>query len=145
MRLWTVADGQLYATLEGHGWANDREGIRYCHFSPDGARIVSGAFDGTLRVWDVAHATQLYQFEEPGAAHRYPKCAAYSRDGRWIVAGFGTSLHVLEAGSGARLHTYRCSGGVSAVALSPTSDVIAAGESGGAVSLLEPVGFDCGS
>lgn len=142
VRLWEAASGRPYAILDGHTWANDRDGIRYCHFSPNGRLLVSGAFDGTLRLWDVARAMQAHVFEEPGRARRYPTCAAFSRDNRRVAAGFEGSLHVLDAGSGESLLTFRCPSAVTAVAFSPTGDAIVAGHSGGVVAILEPYGLD---
>jgi WD40 repeat protein len=145
LRLWETAGGRPYAVLEGHAWANDRDGIRYCHFSPDGAFVVTGAFDGTLRLWDVAGAQQVLVFEEPGRARRHPTCAAFAGDGRYVAAGFGRSLHVLDTAGGRRLLTYRSPDTLTAVAFSPAARVIAAGVAGGGVAILEAVALPAGS
>jgi WD40 repeat protein len=48
MRVWDVQTGNLEVILKGHsGW------VRGCAFSPDGQRIVSASWDGTLRLWNV--------------------------------------------------------------------------------------------
>lgn len=145
LRLWETAGGRPYAVLEGHTWANDRDGIRYCHFSPDGAFVVTGAFDGTLRLWDVAGAQQVLVFEEPGSARRYPACAAFAGDGRYVAAGFGRSLHVLDTTGGRRVLTYRSPGTLTAVAFSPAARVIAAGDAGGGLAMLEAVALPADS
>ncbi len=48
VNLWTIQNGENIATLSGHvGWVNAAA------FSHDGASIISGGSDGTLRLWDV--------------------------------------------------------------------------------------------
>jgi WD40 repeat protein len=59
-------DYVLARTLAGH--------TRYVAgvaFSPDGSRLVSGSWDGTVKVWDAAAGTQLFSL----AAHALPVMA----------------------------------------------------------------------
>ncbi|CAE6442927.1 unnamed protein product, partial [Rhizoctonia solani] len=47
VQVWGVKDGSpICAPLEGH-----QDGVRSVAFSPDGASIVSGSGDSTVRVW----------------------------------------------------------------------------------------------
>ena len=46
VRIWDARTGELLLTLSGHdGW------VTTVAFSKDGRRIVSGSFDGTIKVW----------------------------------------------------------------------------------------------
>ena len=54
--------------------------VRSTAFSPDGKRLVTGAADNLIRLWDVETAELLKTFEGNGAA-------ALSPDGRTIAAG----------------------------------------------------------
>ena len=49
IRLWEVATGENIATFWGH--ATD---IQSLAFSPDGALLASGSYDGTILLWDMA-------------------------------------------------------------------------------------------
>ena len=47
MRVWGAVTGELINALTGHS-----DAVSSVSFSPDGARIVSGSHDNTVRVWD---------------------------------------------------------------------------------------------
>jgi WD40 repeat protein len=53
-------------------------------FSPDGKQILSGAADGTLRLWDVETGKERRQFHRPGST---VVCVAFSADGRRALTG----------------------------------------------------------
>jgi len=48
VRLWDAATGELLRSLEGH-----LNGVERLAFAPDGRLLVSGSYDGTLRVWGI--------------------------------------------------------------------------------------------
>jgi WD40 repeat protein len=48
VRLWNVAEGSLYITLEGH-----IAPVTGVAFAPDGRHLFSSAWDGTVSVWGV--------------------------------------------------------------------------------------------
>jgi len=48
IRLWSAYSGELLNTLEGH-----QNGISHLVFSPDGASLVSGSYDGEIRIWGI--------------------------------------------------------------------------------------------
>ena len=48
IRLWDLGTGRELARWEGH-----EAEVTALAFSPDGALLVSGARDGTVRVWDL--------------------------------------------------------------------------------------------
>jgi WD40 repeat protein len=51
MRLWQADTGKLLGRFEGH-----RSRVESLSFSPDGGKLVSGSYDNTALVWDVAGA-----------------------------------------------------------------------------------------
>lgn len=48
VRLWDASTGELLRTLEGHV-----NGVERLAFAPHGQLLVSGSYDGTLRVWGI--------------------------------------------------------------------------------------------
>ena len=66
-------------TLEGHShWVNS------VAYSPDGTKIISGSFDGIIKIWDVNTGECLKTLE----GHEYSvNSVAYSPDGTKIVSG----------------------------------------------------------
>jgi WD40 repeat protein/DNA-binding SARP family transcriptional activator len=79
--IWDTATGALVMTLTGH-----RDEVSAVAFSPDGTRIVTGSWDGTLRLWDAATGAQLRVIDVGGDAY----ALTFSADGRYVLTGVGT-------------------------------------------------------
>src|SRR5579863_5393770 len=71
--------GKPLCTLKGHS-----DDVSSVAFSPDGARIISGGFDKTARVWDVQTSREILTLQ----GHTQPvSSVAFSSDGKRIVTG----------------------------------------------------------
>ena len=79
-RVWDTTTGRLMAELKGHTGAIAAEG-----FDPAGKRVVTGSWDGTVRIWDASTGALLRTLthgrQEPVGA------VIFSPDGRSVLSG----------------------------------------------------------
>ena len=118
--LWEISP-QHIATLEGH-----KGYVTSVVFSPDGTALASGAFDSTIRLWDVATRTNTATLEEHTGSI---ESVAFSPDGTTLASGSRdrtvklwdvatrTNIATLEG------HEF----GVRSVAISPDGTTLASG------------------
>lgn len=119
-----LSDGNLLVdALEGH--TNRVNSIAY---SPDGARLASGSWDGTIIIWDLAASAPLVG---PFAAHEdFVTDLAFSPTGdRLVSSSRDGSIKIWKASDGSQIgealtgHAER----VTTVAWNPVRDIIASG------------------
>jgi WD40 repeat protein len=79
-----VGNGNVLAVLSGH-----RTYPSHVKFTPDGRRLVSQAFDNTVRLWDLASGTELLQAKLP------LRGLGVSPDGRQIGAAIDSDTPAL--------------------------------------------------
>jgi WD40 repeat protein len=84
LQVWDVASGRCVATFHGHSGQ-----VNACSWSPDGQRLVSGANDGTLRVWSSEWSGTVAG--QPGGCGPIVTGCAFSPDGGEIACG---SMHL---------------------------------------------------
>ncbi len=70
--------GERLQALQGH-----TEGIAAAAFTPDGRRAVTGSWDGTIRIWDVATGQERHRLVHEEEVWDL----AVSPDGQWIASG----------------------------------------------------------
>ncbi|MEZ5940613.1 MAG: AAA family ATPase [Planctomycetaceae bacterium] len=120
-----------FITLHGHS-----RGVNCAALSPGGTRIVSGSWDNTLKVWDVAtgeelrtltgHANQIYS-------------VVFSPDGTRIVSGSAdTTLKVWDTATGQELRTINGHQlGVTGVTFSPDGARLVSGSFDGTLKVWD--------
>jgi WD40 repeat protein len=106
VRLWTVPDGKLRRTLEGH-----KKGVYSVAFSPDGSLLASGAGggfmtpDSTVRLWSVSDGKLLRTLEGHSSG---VYSVAFSPDGSLLASGArDTTVRLWSIPDGALLRTLR--------------------------------------
>src|ERR1700716_2600415 len=115
---WTTArlSLALERTLTGHTGMLNSVAV-----TPDGTRIVSGSWDRTIRVWDLATGAPLGE-ALTGHTHRVSSVAV-TPDGTRIVSGsYDGTVRVWDLATGERLLEVACFTGVMAIATGPARE-----------------------
>lgn len=76
-RLIDLADRSLLTRFSPHGV------VASADVSPDGARVVTGSWDRTAKIWDAATGRVVFQLE--GAHDGYVNSVMFSPDGRFVL------------------------------------------------------------
>ena len=131
LRRWDLAATPARSVLEGTGTY-----VYTVALSPDGRRLVSGDFEGRLRLWDVGSRRQLACFDEHLGGG--VMALVWSNDGRVVCAASGPEVTTLDAETGERLARLDTGARVTALARHPARAVLAVGTADD-VRWLEPV------
>ncbi len=76
-RLWDAASGELERTLARHG------AVASARFSPDGRRVITGSWDNSAKIWNMASG--LAELKLAGRHAGHVNSATFSPDGRWAL------------------------------------------------------------
>lgn len=109
-------------------WRAHMDRIRALEFSPDGRSLVTGSWDNTFKLWDVASGALLWSdWHASNLAS-----VAFAPNGRVLATGGGTdaTVHLWDVHSGTRIQTLSHPSPVSALAWSPDGRLLASGHNG---------------
>jgi WD40 repeat protein len=104
-------------------------------FSPDGTRLASAGWDGTVRIWDAGTGTQLLRI----AAHEQDVWSvAFGAGGKWVASGSTDgSVKVWEVETGKEIFAYRGTRSFHVVRFAPNGTTLAAGGRDGTVKVWD--------
>lgn len=125
IRLWDLVSGEKIR--EFGSWESQVSGLS---FAPDGKRLASCSWDGSIQLWNVANGREVTAFqkkkEEGGAA---VNAVAFSPDGRYLAAAGQQGILVWDAATKELLATLVWGGYGPPLCLtfSPDSQFLAAG------------------
>src|SRR5258706_28281 len=119
-------------------WTGHTGAVLSVSYSPNGARVVTGSFNGTIRIWDTESGAVV---GEPLMGHTLGVLsAAYSPDGRYIISrSFDCTIRIWDAETVAAVgnplegHTV----GVLSVAYSPDGRHIISGSCNGTIQIWD--------
>ena len=107
IRLWNTETGNEQeiplADLETDVFSMPR--VTALAFSPNGARLVSGTYQGKIQMWDVVTGGALAAFEEPTAQKNLGQIAAlaFSPDGTLLAVGTHSQIHLWDVNTGHKI------------------------------------------
>ncbi|MBP3959421.1 WD40 repeat domain-containing protein [Gemmata sp. G18] len=128
-RVWDLATGLEIAKFTDHTSL-----VSAVAFVPSGKWVVSGSFDGTVAYWKVADGKEGWRVETLGLV----TALAVDPHGKFVAVATENALVLLDLTTGAELKRYgKFTSPLSAVAISPDSQWIAAGNDAGTVRVWQ--------
>lgn len=92
--LWDYATGNLLANLE------HKADVKYAEFSPDGEKVVTASWDGTVTIWNAATGTAQHTLS---ASRVMVLKASFSHDSKKAVTAGSDQLAVWNVAAGQQL------------------------------------------
>jgi WD40 repeat protein len=127
----------VLATLKGHS-----ELVYTVAFSKDGKQLVTGSFDNTIKLWDVAAGKEIKTFGGPAGHQKMVLSVAFSPDSRSIASGGAdNTLKLWDIPTTSPLRTLAANDAVSALGLSADGTKLATGSKTGGVKLWTAAEF----
>ena len=135
-QLWDIASG---SNLRNLGAQADNGSVNSVAFSPEGTRVVTGHWNGAVRLWDTASGRELHRF----VGHDYwVSSIAFRNDGNAVATGsWDGTVRIWDfVGNREQNNLKRHGDGVSSVAFNPDGRTVAIGLFDGTAQLWDLAG-----
>ena len=141
IKLWNTITGEDIGTLFGH-----QSRVGSVAFSPDGSMLASGAWDGTVMLWDVATRTPIKTLKHTRSDWGRINSVAFSPDGSMLASGAGDdwsdppeyTIKLWDVATRTNIATLRGHTlSVNSVAFSPDGTTLASGGSDAKIKLWD--------
>jgi len=124
----------LMQTYKGH-----EEAIYAIAISPDGKLLLTGSFDRTVRLWDLATGKEIKTYGGPNGHQNQVLSVAFAPDGQTFAsAGSDNSAKIWDVPQRSPLKDTPLPDAVTAVAISADGKLHAAGSKDGTIKLWNP-------
>ena len=146
IRIWDVTTGATLAVLAGHSKV-----VLDLSFSPDSRSLLSGAWDGFVKIWDVESCKEIIaSFKHEGDEGSEPNPwgprlskACFSPDMRYIATAGRLTVQLWRTSDASRVTVFsEHSERVSHVTFSPNGEFLASGDKSGVVYIRSLSGFN---
>jgi len=129
-KLWNLTTGEEIRTYRGHknqptNGLKGVNGVKAVAISPDGNYLVTGARDGTAKIWNISTGQEIRTLTR----NNWVNAVAISRDGKYLVTGDGSSIAKLwDFATGQEIRSINTAGNlIYSVAISPDGKYFATG------------------
>jgi WD40 repeat protein len=126
VQIWAASDQTLHRIWQAH-----TDLVWPLTFSPDGNKLATGSWDGTVKLWDVASGTLLWS----GRHASDISSVDYAPDGSMLVSSGNDATILWDLKSGRQMQTLPHPVMVISVAWSPDGKLLASGDVAGNIRL----------